>query len=167
MNAPLFDPWQWIRDHADDSAPALPPPALATLAILAAPADWPSLPDDWRDGLARLRDADKPLLGGAESWARLVADALGLADTWAPQALALGWSAVDLFGVEPNGARRLDRDGLAASLEGRKVVAVTSDAATIATPSGGLLRHYRRDKPGSVPIWSAGAFCAGEEVQHG
>ena len=166
MTAPLFDPWQWIRDNTDDTAPALPPPALATLATLAAPADWPSLPADWRDGLARLRDANQPLFGGAAR-ARVVVDALELADAWAPQAAALGWSAVDLFGVEPNGARRLDRDGLAASLEGRKVVAVTSEAATIATPSGGLLRHYRRDKPGSVPIWSARAFCAGEAVQRG
>ena len=159
MNAPLFDPWQWIRDNTDDTAPALPPPALATLATLAAPADWPSLPADWRDGLARLRDADKPLFGSAEPSSRLVADALELADAWAPQALAFGWSAVDLFGVEPDGARRLDRDGLAASLEGRKVVAVTSEAATIATPSGGLLRHYRRDKPGSVPLWNVGRFA--------
>ena len=47
MNAPLFDPWQWIRDNADDPAPS-PSPTLATLATLAAPADWPSLPADWR-----------------------------------------------------------------------------------------------------------------------
>lgn len=164
MNAPLFDPWQWIRDNADAAEP--PPPTLATLATLAAPGDWPSLPPEWRAGLARLKGASPPHDNAAAS-GQLVADALGIADNWAAQAAALGWSAVDLFGVEPNGARRLDRDGLAASLEGRKVVAVTSDAATIATPSGGLLRHYRRDKPGSVPIWSAGAFCAGKEVQHG
>ena len=86
----------------------------------------------------------------------MVADALELADAWPPQAAALGWSAIDLFGIDPDWGRRLDRDGLAASLEGRKVVAVTSDSATVATRSGGLLRHYRRDKPGSVPIWSAG-----------
>lgn len=157
MTAPLFDPWQWIRDNTDD-APS-PPPTLATLATLAASDDWPSLPADWRDGLTRLRDADKPLLGSAEPSSRLVADALELADTWAPQAAALGWSAVDLFGVEPNGARRVDRDGLAASLEGRKVVAVTSDAATLSTRSGGFLRHYRRDKPGSVPLWNVGRFA--------
>ena len=164
MNAPLFDPWQWIRDHADDPEPGLPPPTLATLA---GDTDWPLLPHDWRDGLARLRNANQPLCGGAGPWARLVADALELADAWAPQALALGWSAIDLFGVDPNGARRLDRNGLVASLEGRKVVAVTSNAATLATRSGGLLRHYRRHKPGSVPIWSAETFCAGVEVQHG
>ena len=34
MTAPLFDPWQWIRDNTDD-APS-PPPTLATLATLAA-----------------------------------------------------------------------------------------------------------------------------------
>ena len=165
MTAPLFDPWQWIRDNTDD-APS-PPPTLAALATLAAPDDWPSLPADWRDGLTRLRNASSHPAAGAETWARLLADALDLADAWAPQAFALGWSAVDLFGVDPDWGRRLDRDGLAASLEGRKVVAVTHDAATLSTRSGGFLRHYRRDKPGSVPIWSAGTFCAGEEVQHG
>ena len=151
MNAPLFDPWQWIRDNADD--PAQCPPTLATLATLAGPGDWPSLPAEWRAGLASLRDAARPLHISAAAWERLVSNTLGIADDWAAPAAALGWTALNLFGVNPGPGGRLDRDGLAAGLEGRRVVAVTTDAATLQTPSGGLLRHYRRDKPGTVPVW--------------
>ena len=162
MTALLFDPWQWIRDNADEPERAEQSPALATLATLAAPGDWPSLPEEWRDGLARLRQDGNALIGSTEAWARLVADTQRLADDWASQALALGWTTLDLFGVDPKLARRLDRDGLAASLEGRIVKAITSEAATLLTPSGGTVRHYRRDKVGAVPVWSL--LASGEGV---
>jgi hypothetical protein len=65
--------------------------------------------------------------------------------TWARQADALGWSAEDLFGLDPVAPMtRYDTMGLIWSLQGCPVVALTSDAATIQMPTGNHLRFYRR-----------------------
>ena len=154
MNVPYFDPWQWIRDNQEST----PGPTSATSATIAAQSDvvgWLDLPADWRVGLAQLRQSSAPRGRTTAEWARLVADAFAVAEKWAATARALGWTAVELFGVNPDGGRRLDRDGLAAALEGRKIVAITAAAATIGTPSSGTLQYFRRERPGSVLIWAA------------
>lgn len=154
MTALMFDPWQWIRDNVDEpSAQTDTAPTLATLATLADARAWPLLPIEWRDGLTVLREATPPHRVATTTWKRLVADALALASGWAPHAAALGWSAVDLFGVDGGLVCRPGRAGLVASMEGRKIVAITAVAATIQTPSGGAVRYYRHDLLGAIPIW--------------
>lgn len=154
MSALSFDPWDWLRENGVDPEPvAAPDKTLATLATLAA-SGWPNLPADMGAGLIRLSAAKAPRHIPDKRWRTMVRDALGLADIWAGKAVALGWSAVDLFGVNPAPGTRLDRDGLATLLDGRPVVAVTADAAALMSPGGGIL-HYRRKFMGaSVPIWT-------------
>lgn len=115
------------------------------------------LPADWRDGLAMLAAMAEPdgWPRWRGPWERIVADALTLGETWAPQAFALGWRDVDLWGCDSDpSARRLDRDGLAVLLHGRRVLALTATAATIAIPDGRALSFYRAELSGSVPLWA-------------
>lgn len=111
-----------------------------------------SLPADWRNGLARLATMPAPP-SHARRWERIVGDALMLGDTWAPLAFALGWRDVDLWGCDPDGSRRLDRDGLAMLLDGRTLLAMTETAATIATPGGRMLSNYRNPLNEAVSLW--------------
>ena len=112
-----------------------------------------TLPADWRDGLARLATMPPPP-SLARRWERIVADALMLGERWASQALALGWRDVDLWGCDPEGSRRLDRDGLAMLLHGRAMRAMTERSATVATPGGRTLSYYRAPLHGAVPLWA-------------
>lgn len=153
MSALDFDPWAWMEAHAD---PVPVVPALATLATLA---DLPDplvdcdLPVSWRDGLARLPRTGAPPHVSPAAWDHLKATALAFAERWGSQAAALGWSEIDVFGVNPDAGRRLDRDGLVASLDGRPVLAITSEAASIGVSNGNVLRYYRGVRPGAVAIW--------------
>ena len=92
---------------------------------------------------------------GEVRWRELAGDALRLANDCGGRADALGWSVLDLFGCSPGFARRLDRDGVAVLLDGRAVLALTAEAATIGSPRGPPDVCRRRDKPGAVPIWRA------------
>jgi hypothetical protein len=78
-------------------------------------------------------------------WAQLLADAEALiAGGWAAQARALGWTALDLFGCDPDRPfARIDQQGLCWQLNGRKVIALTATAATIETLSGARLTYRR------------------------
>src|SRR5689334_22340902 len=81
---------------------------FATLATLA------SLPDDLADGLARLDRMAVPRGVASDAWAETLADASRLvADGWVSQALALGWSQLDLFGAVTDRLGDADADGLA------------------------------------------------------
>ncbi len=65
-----------------------------------------------------------------EHWRSIVRDALAIArEGWATKALALGWSAEDLFGIGP----RDDWDfaGLAVWLRGRAIALLDEDRAVV------------------------------------
>lgn len=88
-------------------------------------------------------------------WKAAVEDGRRFLGTWGDQAERLGWTATDLFGLHqpppqphPSYSRlaRLDCAGLVWCLDGRTVVAITDQAATIATMSGGRLT-WRRGPP--------------------
>ena len=144
--------------------PAPPVAQIAGIAVAAGqggktavPSAWAgALPAEWRDGLARLATMPaQPSL--ARRWETIVADALALGERWAPQALALGWRDVDLWGCDPDGSRRLDRDGLAMLLNGRTLSAITDATATIATPGGRTLTYYRAPLHGTSLLWVLGS----------
>lgn len=100
-----------------------------------------SLPADLTAGLQRLKAMGVPRHARPEPWAESVKDALRLGEEgWASHALALGWSALDLFGgvIEPDGDPYAD--GLAVWLSGRKLLALTDDHAAAVDASG--RRHF-------------------------
>lgn len=81
-----------------------------------------------------------------------VADASIFLRDWGHQAEALGWSAEDLFCVDPVAPlARYDTMGLVWMLQGQRVVALAADAATIKSDSGSLLKFYR---PGASHAWA-------------
>ena len=109
----------------------------------------------WRNALSRLNPSSPPVQLSPERWRRMIEDAGRFLTGWGDQAVALGWSELDLFGVSPRFARRLDRDGVIYALEGRAVLAITADAATIDQGSAKPTRYYRTEKRGAVVWWSA------------
>ncbi|WP_244479990.1 hypothetical protein [Methylobacterium sp. Leaf94] len=80
--------------------------------------------------------------------------AIEFLDRYADQAVALGWSTLDLFGVHPQaGTIRPDYCG-AMVLSGEKVSSVLADRIVFERTT------HRRDKPGrpsgAVPLWTFG-----------
>src|SRR5262249_29170799 len=92
-------------------------------------------------------------------WQQAVADGARFLAQWGEQAVALGWTARDLFGLAevperpaPSFQRlsRYDQTGLVWLLQGRRVVALTKDTAVIETANGAL-RYPRCNKPPPGP----------------
>jgi hypothetical protein len=88
-----------------------------------------------------------------DRWLRARADACAFLATWGEQAAALGWTSEALFGLHQPPPRpsstyhrlsRCDATGLVWLLDGRRVVALTEDAATIRSPGGVNLTFRRR-----------------------
>lgn len=92
---------------------------------------YSDLPTHLAEGLERLhRIPTARFLGDTAGWARVVDDAHALAlDGWAGKALALGWSAHDVFGIGKRDS--LDFAGLAVWLEGRTIVVLNADRAMV------------------------------------
>lgn len=113
------------------------------------------IPREWAEGFARL-DAMKPLAGfHQDRWRQLIDDAGRFIDRWAATAAAMGWSAVDVFGLHPRApAARYDGMGLVPLISGGEVVAIEVGHATIRTPGGSCLTYYlRRQTSTGVPVW--------------
>lgn len=110
--------------------------------------------------LASLR-SECPALIESEAWQRAVADAETFLARWGEQADALGWTARDLFGLQPVPERpgasfrrlaRYDHTGLIWLLQGRSVVALTAETAAIQSTSGGILTYRKYNKPALGPL---------------
>lgn len=70
-------------------------------------------------------------------WVKAIGDADAFLTTWGEQAAALGWTAEELFGLDPVAPlHRYDTMGLIWLLQGRPVVALTESTAAIKTPTG-------------------------------
>jgi hypothetical protein len=83
-------------------------------------------------------------------------DAMGrFASQHVVEAVRLGWTAEDLFGLNPYApATRYDGRGVATMLsEGERVVELTSDAIIIEKPSGAKVSFQRNNGAPSVPAW--------------
>jgi hypothetical protein len=92
----------------------------------------------------------------AADWQQAVADADTFLATWAAQAVALEWSAPDLFGLHPVPERpgltyrrlsRRDCTGLIWFLHGRSVVALTASEAAIQAKRGSTLVYRKSVEP--------------------
>ena len=78
---------------------------------------------------------------------------------WAEEAARLGWSEVDLFGVDADRPyTRLDGMGLVPALDGCKIVALSAEGAVLET-TGGARQSYRRkpEQPGRALVWKIGS----------
>ena len=120
------------------------------------------LPPGIAVALERLQHTPGPWFrGDAAAWARVIDDAIALAvDGWAGKALALGWSAHDVFGIGPRDS--LDFAGLAVWLEGRTIVVLNADRAMVRDRGGmacferGGWGHGRDVSAEPVLLWQFG-----------
>jgi len=122
------------------------------------------LPDDLAGALRRLETLAPPRqLENAHSWRSVVADAMTIArDQWAANAMALGWTAGDLFGVGPRDDWEFQ--GLAIWLDGRRLVmldqaraiAVNAADGRAATFIRGGTRHGSHPTVSPVMLWDFG-----------
>ena len=97
-----------------------------------------------------------------DRWQQCVEDGRRFLATWGSQAQALGWTSADLFGLHtppdkphPSYRRlsRYDATGLVWLLDGRSVVALPADSASIRNPDTGSITTYRKhNKPTLGPL---------------
>ncbi|MGI9508664.1 MAG: hypothetical protein ACR2QJ_04860 [Geminicoccaceae bacterium] len=79
------------------------------------------------------------------AWTSLIDDAGRFLTKWSDQAASLGWENWEVWGVHRLAPwRRIGAMGLVPSLNGQKIVALSSEAAVIETGTGNRLSHYRR-----------------------
>lgn len=129
----------------------------------AAPADY-GLDAELVANLRRLRLMLPPAkIERAENWRAVVADALTIArEGWAATALALGWTASDLFGVGP--VDSWDFEGLAVWLRGRRIVLLDDRRAVVEGDGGdyrstfirGGMQHGTHPTIEPVMLWEFG-----------
>jgi len=154
-----FDPDRWESEPEAEGAAKVAKPAKvgATFATLATLASGPVLPGTIGAGVAALDEARPPRGVPAEPWRIAVRDARRLAaDGWAAQALALGWSDLDLFGAVLDKSGDPNADGLAVQLDGRRVRAIFDSFAAIADASGKRSYFYRGNNEGARLLWALG-----------
>jgi hypothetical protein len=113
-------------------------------------------PRVWAEALARLDPASPRCDIPPRRWLQFINDCGRFLDEgWAVCAERLGWTPLDLFGcdrIKP--FARVDRAGLLWLLNSRKLLALTADAAAIATASGGYLTFRPRISDlGGVLAW--------------
>lgn len=121
------------------------------------------VPAEWMDGVVRVGDMSPVADWPSAARARLQAALPEFLTAWAPQAFALGWGTLDLFGCHPGAPySRLDQQGLALGLSELEVVAMSEQTAAVTLCQSGSNRmtYYRRPvevMKGAVPIWQIGA----------
>jgi TubC N-terminal docking domain len=117
-------------------------------------------------GVHAIRSADGAQGIPPQRWPRVQRDVVRLVEGgWLERALALGWTAADLFGCDRRAPwHRLDRAGLVLLVGGHEIVELTGDNAALRTSTGSVLR-YRRRPPARPPVallWGApDFFCSG------
>lgn len=99
---------------------------------LPAPVESFDLPADLAASLRTLELMPAPRrVEQPENWREIVRDALAIARSgWAAKAIALGWSATDLFGIGPRDDWEFS--GLAVWLRGRAIVVLDGQCAIVA-----------------------------------
>jgi hypothetical protein len=102
-----------------------------------------------------------PALVDVARWRECVEDGKRFLAKWGGQAEALGWDSRDLFGLHQaperphpsyNRLSRYDCTGLIWLLQGKEVIALTADTATIRRPTGNVTTYRRFNKPALGPL---------------
>ena len=112
------------------------------------------VPREWAEGFARL-DCSKPPPGyPLPRWHQIINDGGLFLDWWAHQAAAFGWTALDVFGVNPAAPLvRYDGMGLVPLIQGCRVISIAADSAQIKTSSGNTQTYSRRPRLDAVALW--------------
>jgi hypothetical protein len=121
-------------------------------------------PRAWAEALARLDPAKPPSDVPARRWLLFINDCGSfLDDGWAAKADELKWSPLELFGCHATKPfARTSQAGLLWITEGRKIVELTADTASISTPNGEPLTYYRKVlEAGGIPVWELAANHTG------
>lgn len=113
------------------------------------------IPRAWAEGFARMQCQTPPPGCSRAEWLAVIDAAGRFLDGWASQAAALGWTAIDLFGVGPTWARTDLRGLLALVPAGAEVVAITADTARVRLASGSVQTYTRRPLIGAALLWEA------------
>lgn len=113
---------------------------------------------EWERGVASL-DPDTSL-GGYDSdrWKRIVRDCDNLIADFAKSASALGWSSIDLFGFDAQGASGANLGGLVWRLSGGRVIAMDENCATYRWAFSDRTSRFARGyldqlSVSFVPVW--------------
>jgi hypothetical protein len=103
-------------------------------------------PRAWAEGFARLDPSRPPADVPAKRWLRFIDDCGRFLDgRWPAKAADFGWGPLDLFGCDRERPfARIDHLGLLWLIDGRKLVALTKDTATVQSATGTHQTHYRR-----------------------
>ncbi|WP_288338494.1 hypothetical protein [uncultured Sphingomonas sp.] len=131
-------------------------------AVMPPVADTFGLPEHLAASLRTLEYMPAPRRGDlADRWRGIVRDALGLArGGWAANAMALNWSAGDLFGIGPRDDWEFS--GLAVWLRGRSIVlldqqrAIVADGDQRAAFTRGGMGHGKHPTVTPVMLWEFG-----------
>lgn len=95
------------------------------------------IPREWAEGLARLCVMPCPEGINGTRWRQVVNNAGRFTDHWATKASALGWTALDIFGVDRHKPEvAVHTAGLIWLLRDKRIVAIAADAVIVETPNG-------------------------------
>jgi hypothetical protein len=111
-----------------------------TLAVVPSLTD---IPTDWVLGLRAMAETPCPITIEPKRWLQLRHDAQRFVDQWGPQAAALGWSTLDIFGCHPTHRGSLDYMGLVWMVAGAEVVAIGARVANLRNSAGTLQRVWK------------------------
>jgi hypothetical protein len=110
---------------------------------------------DWLNARGGIEPAE--VRDGIDQVRSFVDDAARFLDDWGRKAAAVGWSALDVFGVSMQPPRiRSEMAGLLPFIAGGTVVAINSSSATIRSPTGDEVVWLRRSHQRAVAVWELG-----------
>src|SRR5438874_3552914 len=147
-----------LREHKAELIAVLAAPALETAARFlpdqegdnreerAALVEFGAdVPRQWAEGYAALCSMPPPTGFSTERWHRIVDAAGGFLDRWAAEAIASGWSELDLFGCDPNRPEsRFDCMGLLMLLDRMEIIGIDAGGADLRSHTGAMQRYRRR-----------------------
>ena len=97
------------------------------------------VPQEWQDGVSRLRGMSTPETVALDSWTAFLGSCESfIASPWPGKASRMGWTAYGLFGCHAlKPVERVDRMGLLWLLRGGRITALTAEMAVIEMPLSG------------------------------
>ena len=117
-----------------------------------------NVPRRWAEGFAALCSMSQPVGFTSERWRRII-DATGaFLDCWAAEAIACGWSDLDVFGCDPDRpVARFDCMGLLMLLDRCEIVGIDEGGADLVAGPEARLRYRRRPLPAAtISLWQLG-----------
>lgn len=108
----------------------------------------------WAEGFARLDCLAPPPGFSPRGWQQVLDDGRCFLNRWAAEAIRLGWTAEDVFGVHAAApGARVDGMGLVLLINGGEVISISGGRASIRMPGGSILTYLRQPRSGAVVLW--------------